>query len=469
MNLRYLLGNFSAAFISQGISMALSMVTSLVVPKVIGVTEYGYWQLFTFYISYEVLALLGVADGIYLKHGGTSRSKLPVSEISGQFLISLCLQLVITFAIVLAALGEYSDDAKRAFVLLCSAVMLPLQCVAYFVNSILQAVNEPRLYSYALALNRIILLFMIVPLMVAHVRDFEPYVASFVVAQIVMCIYAVHNGRTFLLVKPCRLTEALRLFWGNVQTGAVLAFSSAASTISLGIIRLCLDITQPIETFGVVSLSLSLVTFILSFISQVGMVLFPALRQESSRSQIVFYRLLKSFVSLVLPCAYFLYWPIAWIVNVWLPDYSSSVALFAYLIPICAFEGKMQTVYVTFFKVLREERKLLAINVIGVILSGIVSIAALFGFRNIHLALVGLSFVYMVRSVLAGIVLNHISSCTYLRIEIEELCFAAVFLLAMYLFPQWIAFRILLGLYVLILFDNRALAKGLYKSVVNRL
>ena len=104
----------------------LSMVTSLVVPKVIGVTEYGYWQLFTFYISYEVLALLGVADGIYLKHGGTSRSKLPVSEISGQFLISLCLQLVITFAIVLAALGEYSDDAKRAFVLLCSAVMLPL-------------------------------------------------------------------------------------------------------------------------------------------------------------------------------------------------------------------------------------------------------------------------------------------------------------------------------------------------------
>lgn len=46
MNYRSLAGNMVVAFAAQGISFLASVAMSLLVPKVLGVETYGYWQLF---------------------------------------------------------------------------------------------------------------------------------------------------------------------------------------------------------------------------------------------------------------------------------------------------------------------------------------------------------------------------------------------------------------------------------------
>lgn len=46
MNYKKLVTNALVAFSAQGISLVVSFVMSLLVPKVLGVTSYGYWQLF---------------------------------------------------------------------------------------------------------------------------------------------------------------------------------------------------------------------------------------------------------------------------------------------------------------------------------------------------------------------------------------------------------------------------------------
>ena len=55
MNIRSLAGNAAVAFAAQGVSLLASVAMSLIVPKVLGVTTYGYWQLFVFYTSYSGL------------------------------------------------------------------------------------------------------------------------------------------------------------------------------------------------------------------------------------------------------------------------------------------------------------------------------------------------------------------------------------------------------------------------------
>ena len=42
MNVKRILGNFSVAIIAQGIVLIGSVLTSLLVPKVMGVTQFGY-------------------------------------------------------------------------------------------------------------------------------------------------------------------------------------------------------------------------------------------------------------------------------------------------------------------------------------------------------------------------------------------------------------------------------------------
>jgi hypothetical protein len=74
MNFNTLARNIAVAFLAQGVSFFASIAMSLLVPKVLGVETYGYWQLFGFYASYSGFFMLGLNDGIYLIEGGKTRS-----------------------------------------------------------------------------------------------------------------------------------------------------------------------------------------------------------------------------------------------------------------------------------------------------------------------------------------------------------------------------------------------------------
>ncbi|WP_413446107.1 lipopolysaccharide biosynthesis protein, partial [Bifidobacterium longum] len=69
LNYRKLASNALAAFFAQGISMLISAMTSIFVPKIMGVEDFGYWQLFMFYASYVGFFHLGINDGVYLEQG----------------------------------------------------------------------------------------------------------------------------------------------------------------------------------------------------------------------------------------------------------------------------------------------------------------------------------------------------------------------------------------------------------------
>ena len=58
------------------ITLAISVLLNLFVPKLLGVREYSYWQLYVFYSSYVGFLHLGWIDGIYLKIGGEEYENL---------------------------------------------------------------------------------------------------------------------------------------------------------------------------------------------------------------------------------------------------------------------------------------------------------------------------------------------------------------------------------------------------------
>ena len=64
------IGNLIYAFAAQGLSFALSVLMSIIVPKVLSLNDFGYWQLFIFYTSYVGFFHFGFNDGVYLLNGG---------------------------------------------------------------------------------------------------------------------------------------------------------------------------------------------------------------------------------------------------------------------------------------------------------------------------------------------------------------------------------------------------------------
>lgn len=461
MNGSAIKSNLKAAFLSQGISMLLSVITALVVPKVLGVEEFGYWQLFIFYMSYTPYALLGIADGVYLINGGKSRNELDKRSTSSQFLCDLIVQLI-AFAAILYYAFTLGPLDSRFFVFVGVALMLILQCSVNYLCWIFQAINETKRYSYALIVNRLSFLAMLIPLLLFQVRDFRYYLLAFTAAQVIMLGYCLSFGKDFIFQRPYSPCVSIRYSIRSLTVGLVLSIAMGASTLSLGVVRFFVDCTQSIEVFSLVSLAISLTTFVLRFIGQVGMVLFPALRQADGNERVLFYEASKAALELFLPVVLLLYYPAALLVSLWLPDYSASVQLFAYLIPICIFEGKMQIVYATFFKVFRKEKILLYVNCLGIAISAVGAFFSLYILSSVSLSLLFLTIAYVVRSLFAEIYLNMQFELKMSGRAMGEIALTAFFLVCVSLLSSGLSFAVTLLSYIAFLAFNRKAIRKLF-------
>jgi hypothetical protein len=87
--------NLTFAFTAQGISFLLSVLMSLLVPKMLGVEQFAYWQLFIFYSTYVGLFHFGLSDGIYLRYGGMELENLDKRRIGSQFKLMIAWQIII--------------------------------------------------------------------------------------------------------------------------------------------------------------------------------------------------------------------------------------------------------------------------------------------------------------------------------------------------------------------------------------
>ena len=117
MNARFVIKNMSIAFIAQGVSLAMGVLQSLLVPKLLGITQYGYWQLFIFYTSYVGFFHLGLNDGVYLIFGGKSRKEIDKRLISSQFIVAIVFQSVVAVIVSIIAIAS-GVKYERAFVLI---------------------------------------------------------------------------------------------------------------------------------------------------------------------------------------------------------------------------------------------------------------------------------------------------------------------------------------------------------------
>ena len=68
--------NIVIVLISNIISMLSGILIGFIIPKIMGVTEYGYYKTFTLYSTYIGILHFGFLDGIYLKFAGKQYEEL---------------------------------------------------------------------------------------------------------------------------------------------------------------------------------------------------------------------------------------------------------------------------------------------------------------------------------------------------------------------------------------------------------
>ena len=398
MDYKSLAKNAGTAFLAQGVAFTLSIIQTLLVPKLLGTTEYGYWQLFIFYTSYIGFAYLGLNDGVYLINGGKKRDVIDKRSVNSQFAFGCCLNLAFAAIIVaVACLGGFGPD--REFVIVCTGIYLVVQNSSSFLMYQLQAMNETRKSSYATIVERLTFLVPLVLLLVFRYRSYDLFVLSYIFSSLVQLAFCAWHCRDILHAGLEFVPQGVQESLASMRVGIKLMLANIASMLVLGIARFAIDAAWGIDTFGELSFALSVVNFFLAFASQASMVLFPALRQVDLAEAKGFFSKARDGMSILFPAIYALYYPMVWLLSLWLPKYANSFVYFVFLIPICVFDSKMNICCTTFFKVLREEGRLLWVNIWICVASAALTLAGIFIFDSIFVVIGGVVIAIVGRSI----------------------------------------------------------------------
>lgn len=386
------------AMSAQGVAFLLSAYTVLVIPKYIGVESYGYVQLFIFYTSYVSFVQLGLSEGLYLRYGGSRFEQMVNGTISGQ--LRLVCGAVGFLSVVFGVWSWLTvTDLTRRTVLACFSVYMVLFSGVYFFSHLFQAVNRIGNHAASVALERGVSLILTIGLVLQGVQSGIPYILALVLGKSLSLVYLLAAGRSLLLTKPAPGGEVFLDARRNVSAGIRLAVANSAGLFVVGAARASIDSRFGIYGFGQASLALSLTNFVLLFVSQVGLVLFPALRRQSDVQVRRFYARARDGLLLLLPVVLVLYVPLSYLIRFWLPEYGPAVRYLSIVLPVCYFDGKTNLLFNTVMKVYRRESALMWINLSAVGLSALASFLLVANSGGIEAVLVGALFSVMARNV----------------------------------------------------------------------
>lgn len=428
MNPKKLINDMLTAFGAQGVSFLCSCITTLLVPKLLGVEEFAYWQLFVFYASYVSFFQLGLNDGVYLQHGGESRGEIDKPMLGSEFRVGIGYQLV-AFLMIGAYGLFFEEDEGRAFVMAAAAIYLVISNATFYLSYIFQAINETKISSYSTMVNRGFFLIALLVCLLARVQDFYAYVVLFIFAQTLSLLYCVWKGKDFVFAKPVAVRVAVRETCRSMRIGIVLTVANVMGMLIMGIARLVVDSVWGLDAFGEISLSLSIVNFALAFISQAAMVLFPALRSVEGRQERGYYCRLRDGLSAILPLALLTYAPLRWPIGLWLPQYYDSLFYLAFLFPVCLFEIQSNLTVATFLKVRCEPKALLYVNVAAFMFTCIAQVLAVLFVGNpiavVLASLFGVSMRYAIGTIYLGKVYGDQNIKMMMCLFVEALLFMA--------------------------------------------
>lgn len=434
------------AFVAQFVSLAASVLISLILPKLLGVEQFSYWQLFIFYSTYVGFFHFGLSDGIYLRYGGTRLDELDKPLIGSQFRFMMLWQLLIC-AVVLSVVFLRVAIPERRIVWVCIAIYLLLANGCWFWGYVYQAANQTRVYSLTTIISKLSFILFMGILIATRPERFEIFIILYVTAQLLAFLYSIWKSRSFLAAGGIPLKQTAMEICQNIKIGICLTISNIASSMILGVGRGLVDMTQTITEFGLLSFAISLANFFLQFISQISMVMFPALRQiHLGKTKEIFVSLRKN-SSFLLCFILVFYIPMKYLLLAWLPQYEASLNYLAYLLPICVFDGKMQLLYSTYMKVLRKERPLLCINLLSLLLSTALCAIGTFVLKDMTSIVLFMVASIATRSILAN---AYISKELRLPFEMNTLweCFlAGIFILSNMKLRPPLAFLIYLAAY----------------------
>ena len=454
--------NISVSIAANIFSMLFSVIMILVAPKIIGVEGYGSWQLYIFYITLGAWFQFGWVDGVFLRYAGILYDDINKNKISTQFWLLWLFEVIIASLIFSALIYLWHDENKvyiAGAACLGNIILTPRALILY----VLQITNRIKTYAVNTILEKIFFfIFLILFFFIYNKFNFVYIIISDLLAKALSlgCLMIICGDLVFAKLES--IVSGIKEAYENISVGVKLMLANMASILILSIIRWGISEGWDLATFGKVSLTLSISNFFMVFISAVSVVLFPILKRTEEKNLSKIYAVLRECLAVASLGLLIVYYPLSSALAIWLPQYADRLFYMAVLFPICLFESRVSLLINTYLKTLRQERLMLIINSIAVVVSLVCTIITVYWLHNLNLAVLSIVLVFAFRCILAEYFLGRLLKLKLMRDVLLEIVMVVCFIGLNWSLDNWwaaVLYMVIYTLYLILKKDN------LYKSI----
>ncbi|MGV2927990.1 hypothetical protein RW115_05255 [Macrococcus capreoli] len=436
------------------ISIIISIIVVLVVPKFVSIEQYGYWQLYLFYTSYVGFMHFGHIDGIYLKYGGANYEELNKAHLKQQFIQLVILQFTIAVIISIITLFTIHDNIKYYLINMTLISMILVNIKMYF-QFLLQSTSRIKQYSTSVMLERILYIVLILSVIFFFPKTISNFVYADLISKGFSLLFVLYICKDIIVNRQKNNLLNISDFKNYIAMGINLMFANIASMLIIGIVRFAIEYNNGVKTFGKVSLTLSLANFLMIFITAIGIVLFPLMRRMDQHEMEKFYLSLRNVLMIFVSLSLILYFPLTYFLSFHLQKYSDSLAYAGILFPILLFESKNILLINTFLKNIRQERKLLYINTISLLISFMITAILLFFKSPVEVFVMAITLILFIRTFIGEYITSQFLNKSIMIDNVKEGILAICFIITALKFTTFKAFLFYLIIWSFFVILNR--------------
>lgn len=455
VNLKSIFRNLSYTFIANFISLLISLIVTLLLPKIIGENDFGYWQLYLFYISYAGVLHLGLCDGIYLRYGGQAYDALEKRKLKSQLNSLVSFLLIVSVFFILYTVLFNSDKNSRVimiFVLFGSVVHV----IKTFFLLILQTTNRLKEYSLITIIDRIVFICSLILIVFLYKNDYRYLICTDILGKIISLLFTIYCCFDIVFIKGIDIKNNIKELLFNLRAGFPLLIAGLASSFIIGCIRIGIEKGWDIAVFGKVSLSLSVTNMFLSFVTMVGIVFFPIIKTLDKERYRIFFDFGNTLIVAISLSVLIFAIPIQNVIKIWIPNYYYAMQTMVIIIPICVFECENSILLNTFLKSLRKERSILIINIVMVIVSIIYTYLFTKIYKDIDLLVFGIVLLIGIRTLISKIYTLHLLNMNKFSFNhYIEFLVIALYLTVIFMFNNILGVFLNILIYVCFILYNR--------------
>lgn len=436
---------------AQAMSLSISLLINLCVPKFIDEYQYAYWQTYLLYVGYVGLLHLGLLDGIVLRYAKYDYEELDKKKMNF-FFYTLVFFLMI-FSLCGVGLGIIFGEGIGTLQVCLLSISIITKNLLTFSSYSFQITNRIKQYARAIILQRFFYGIFIVGLLALGVNSFYYFCIADILTDVVGFIYSIHYNKEIYRPQKNSFEDKMRELRDTLHAGITLLIANFSSNFIVGSSKIAIQTFWPPLVFGKVAFGFSITNIFLNFVTAISVVLFPSLKRIDEQELPKVYTTIRSIMMPLLLLLMLCYFPGGVLLKTWLPKYKDSLTFAGILLPSIIYTTNVNLLINNYLKVYRKEKEMFKLNV-GCILIELCGLCVISYFiKNVTLVLLWTVLIILLRSLRAEQIVSGLIGFSFLKEQKREIALSILFVVCVISMNWWQGF-LLYAAGVLVYFNS---------------